>query len=313
LEFSSASLNFGMFERTTRPSLPVTIKNVGTVKTSFNVKDPSRPTMFHVTPSKGLLLPGKSAEIIITHMKHEVEDFEEKVIIKTDLIDKIYSIKIRGQCEETILHSEEFSLLNLGVCPVLEATSKPMSFKNYGKYPLEYNIKAAYPLKITPSSGVVAGETEETVTVSWVPSGGYELRTQVIMVTNIGNFNIVIRAKAAFPELFIDNMYIDYGVCGTGSLYVKTFQILNRGKTPLKFTIPELKEPVFKVSTNEGVLQPKESCDVEVIFTPNAIGRFLSSAIVECKGIHYKEVVLVGVGGILKFDIKPTSIDLGKL
>ena len=312
LEFERNILDFGMFERTTRPSLTLSFKNTGTVRTSYMVKDPNRPSMFYIGQHKGILHPGKSAEVTITHTKHEVEEFEQKLVVRTDLIDKIYNVKVRGQCEETLVHPEEFSLLNLGVCPVLESTTKPLSFKNYGRFPLEYSIKASYPLKVVPATGLVNGNETETVQVTWSPSGGYELRTQISMVTNIGSFNIVIRGKATFPEIQVDNMYIDFGVCAAGYLYRQSFQVENRGKVPLKFNIPDPKESSYSVTTKEGNLQPKESAIVDVVFKPSGIGRFMSSLLVECKGIHYKEVALVGVGGILKFDIKPSSLDLGK-
>ncbi|KAJ3108170.1 hypothetical protein HDU97_002082 [Phlyctochytrium planicorne] len=310
LEFSEEEIDFGMFERVSRPSTKLTVKNVGTVKTSYSVKDMAKPSMFQLSNSKGLLLPGRSAEVVITHIRHEVCEFTERLIIRSDLIDKFYYIRVKGQCEEALLKPDEFSLLSMGICPVLESTTKQLSFTNYGRFPLEYSVKSAYPLKVMPTFGVVAGGDAAVVNVSWNPSGGYELRTQITLVTNIGNFNVIVRGKAAFPELAIKNMYLDFGVCAVGHSYVEKFTLTNKGKVPLHFNIPPLREICYSVSSNQGYLHVKESLDIDVAFKPNGIGRFANSFIVECKGISYKEIVVVGIGGQMKLDISPPVLDI---
>lgn len=312
LEFDSTILDFGLFEKSTKPTLNLIFKNTGTVRTSYLVKDPNKPSMFHISQPRGNLLPGKSVEVPIVHVRHEIEEFEHKLIVKTDLINKIYNIKTRGQCEQTVIHHEEFSMLNLGTCPVLESSSKPLSFKNYGKFPLSYNIKANYPLKVVPPVGTVEGDQTETVLVTWSPSGAYELRGQIVMETNIGNFNINIRGKAIFPDLSVDNMYIDFGICAVDHVYKRKIVVENHGKVSSKFVIPDSKDPSFWVSQKTGVLQPKETSEIEIFFKPNAIQRFMSSILVECRGIHYKEIATIGVGGVHKLEIIPSCIDLGK-
>jgi hypothetical protein len=158
LSFSSIDLNFGMFERTTKPLIKVTMKNEGSVKTSFSIKDSTKPSIFSITPFKGLLLPGKSTEFTVTHIQHEVHQFNEKLMVTTDLVNKPYFLKVIGQCEETVLHPDEFCIMNLGICPVLEHTSKELIFTNYGMFPLDFQIKNTYPLKVTPTEGIVNGK-----------------------------------------------------------------------------------------------------------------------------------------------------------
>ncbi|KAI9346790.1 hypothetical protein DFJ73DRAFT_466369 [Zopfochytrium polystomum] len=312
LDFSSTELDFGMFERVTRPSVQLTVKNIGTVRTSFSIRDAARPSLFHIVGSKGLLHPGKSAEVTVTHIRHEVCQFTEKLIVRSDLVDKFYTIAVKGQCEEALLKPNEFALLNMGICPVLEPTTRPLSFTNFGRFPLEFSIKAAYPLKVAPLFGMVGGGQTTYVNVSWNPSGGYELRTQLTLVTNIGNYNVTIRGKAAFPELAVKNMYLDFGVCAVNHTYVEKFGMTNKGKVPLRFNIPTFREPSYSISTCQGLLDVKESMDLDVCFRPNGIGRFSSSFIIECKGVSYKEIVVAGIGGQMQLDISPPVIILGK-
>jgi hypothetical protein len=108
-------------------------------------------------------------------------------------------------------------------------------------------------------------------------------------------------------------MYLDFGVCAVGHSYQQSVRVENRGKVPLKFTIADPKEASFTISTGFALLEPKESAVVNVLFNPATINRFMSSLLVECKGIHYKEVALVGVGGSLKFEVIPTAMNIGKI
>ncbi|KAH6584138.1 hypothetical protein BASA61_007659 [Batrachochytrium salamandrivorans] len=312
LEFSSMDLDFGMFEKTTRPSLELVIKNTGTVRTSYQIQDTVKPSMFSIVPAKGMLAAGKSANLSVTHIRHEVAELNEKLNVKTDLIDKNYYITAHGQCEETVLHPDEFSLINLGICPILEPTTKQLMFKNHGRFPLEYSIKAAYPLKVIPAQGCVLGLETGTVNIQWNPSGGYELRTQLSMVTNIGKYQIVVRGKAILPEIHVSNMYLDYGICAVGFQYRNAFIVENKGKAPVHFSIPSCKDPSFSTEISGGVLGPKEMIEIEVCFKPSYMGKVTSSFMVECKGVHYKEIVVVGVGGSMDVVISPNSINIGR-
>ena len=311
LEFSQTELDFGMFERTTKPSMVMTMRNTGTVKTNFLIKDSVKPSIFSIEPYKGIVHPKKSVDVKVYHIKHEVSHFDEKLSIRTDLVDKIYHMRVTGRCEETVLHSNEFSLLNLGVCPVLEPTTKPIQFKNYGKFPLRFQIQSAYPLKVTPTEGMVDGEGTGTIHVTWSPSGGYELRTQLMLITNIGKYQILVRGKSMFPDITVSTNQLDFGVCAAGFPYSQYFIIENRGKVKLNFVIPPCKEPSYVSAISQGTLEPKESKRVDLLFTPRLLGKLPGSFIVDVKGIHYKEVLMSGIGGTLDLGIDPLAIDLG--
>ncbi|KAJ3017962.1 hypothetical protein HKX48_003248 [Thoreauomyces humboldtii] len=312
LEFDAEELDFGMFERTTTPVVRLSIQNVGTVRTSYAVRDTVRPSMFSIGHSKGVLQPGRTTTVTVSHVRHEVAQFEERLVIRTDLIDKLYHVTVKGQCEEALLRPDEFNVCNMGICPVLENTTRPISFTNYGRYPLDFSVKSSYPLKVSPATGTVLGGQSSSFAVTWNPSGGYELRTHIAVVTNIGTFNVQIRGKAAFPELVIKNMYLDFGVCAVGHLYREVFNLTNKGKVPVHFSIPPSREASYFLGTSNGTLEPKESLDVEAFFKPATVGKFAHTFMVECKGINYKEVVVVGIGGVMKLEFSPASLDLGR-
>jgi hypothetical protein len=311
LEFESSELDFGMFEKSTSPSVILRMKNVGTVKTSFLLKDKTKPQRFNIEPFRGILLPKKSIDITITHNLHEVSQFEEKISIKTDLIDKIYNIIVIGNCEETILHADEFLFMNLGMCPVLEPTTKSLHFKNYGKFPLKFTAPSVYPLKVAPVEGEIKGGETGTLYITWNPSGGYELRSQLSIETNIGRFPIHVRGKSLPPDLLISNLYLDFGICGEGHSYTQNFTLVNRGKVKLHYNIPQSRDPSFTCFVSGGVLEPKEEAVIDVIFTPKVLGKIATSLLIDCRGSHYKEILLNGIGGILDFRVSPHTINLG--
>lgn len=72
------------------------------------------------------------------------------------------------------------------------------------------------------------------------------------------------------------------------------------------------RESCYIVARSSGSLAPKEEKDLKVGFLPVAIGRFSASVAIECKGINFKEAVLSGIGALLKLDISPEIVNLGK-
>jgi hypothetical protein len=228
LTFDSDTLDFGMFEKKSRPQVSLKIRNDGTVVTSFNVSDSVKPSMFQFSGHKGVLAPGKSTDVFVTYTKNEVCSFKERLIIKTDIINKFNYVYVEGHSEEAVVREEEINFLNLGTCPVLDPSSGQISVKNHGKFPFSFQIKSAYPLKVSPASGEIPGGETRPLTITWVPSGSYELRTQVSMTSNIGTFNITVRGRSTFPELALKSSNIDFGVCAMGHMYHESISMINR-------------------------------------------------------------------------------------
>lgn len=123
---------------------------------------------------------------------------------------------------------------------------------------------------------------------------------------------MVVRGKSNFPELAVKSNTLDFGVCAVGYLYQESVTLINRGKVPLVFSITPPRETSFLMQKTTSTLAPKQEMDVKVGFSPVAVGRFASSLIIECRGINYKEVILSGIGALMKLDVIPDVIDLGK-
>ena len=313
LEFEKDVLDFGLFERRTNPLLKLKFKNTGTIKTSFLIKDKVRPSRFILEPYRGLILPQETKDITIRHIRHDVATFKETLNVTTDLIDFLKTVEIRGQSEEAILHAEEFSSVNMGICPVMDISTFKLKFKNYGRYPIDYDFKSSYPLRVTPTTGRIKGFETGEVSILWNPSGAYELKSQLNMVTNIGVYNISVRGKSTFPELHIGRNHMDFGVCAIGHMYSQIVKISNQGKVPLTFNIPTPSLGVYSISEKSGVLIPKQVKDIQINFMPNALEKYNTNILVECKRISIKEITLVGAGGVLKWDVLPNTVNMGEL
>ncbi|KAL7754347.1 hypothetical protein RI367_000328 [Sorochytrium milnesiophthora] len=310
LLLSTNQLDYGLFEKSAHPAQEFIIRNSGTINTAYSLKQSRKPALLQLTNARGAIPPGKEVVVSATFVSTEIGVFDEHIAIRTDLQNTQHKVRVTGQCEEAIVHPDEFSLINIGICPVLEVTSRSFDLKNYGKYPLRYQLKNVYPIKVSRAVGEIVGGETETITLSWNPSGGYELRTQMHIATNIGTFPVIVRGKAAFPDLALRKNYFDFGVCAVGHTYTDVLTLTNRGKVPLSWSIPTVRD-CYNASPMHGSLAVKESADITVSFKPNAIGRFASNFIIECKGLNFKEVALIGVGGFMKLDM-PSVLNLGQ-
>ncbi|KAI8846454.1 hypothetical protein BC829DRAFT_267407 [Chytridium lagenaria] len=97
-----------------------------------------------------------------------------------------------------------------------------------------------------------------------------------------------------------------------GPFLRRKIYVNKQGQGSASFQYTAFERMSYSVSTNQGYLKVKESADIDVVFKPNGIGRFANSFIVECKGISYKEIVVVGIGGQMKLDISPPVVDIGR-
>lgn len=312
LEFNTHLLDFGLFEKRATPMMTFTMKNTGTIKTSYTVRDPNRPSMFALDNARGVLQPGKTATINVSQIRHEVGEFAEKLIVKSDVLGKEYYVDVKGVCEEAVIKVEELSLINMGTCAVMDTVTRQMKLTNYGKYPIFFELRYAFPIKAFPVRGMVEmGDTQE-ITVMWTPTGGYELRSSIKLCTNIGEFEVLVRGRSIYPDFTLNSTYYDFGVCGVGYEYTGKVTLNNVGKVALHWTIPTMTDG-FSVTTDSGVLQPKQSDVIEVLFKPSGPSKFSTRCIVQAKGASFKEITLVGIGGELKMDDFPSTFRIGRV
>jgi hypothetical protein len=311
IELMHNTLEFGDFERGSKTVAKLEFKNMGTVRTSYMIKHGKKPVSFFITNAKGNLPPKKSVEVTVTYIREEVGYFEETLVMYTDLVDKQYLIPVTGRCQASRVEPSEFDYINFGVCPVMKTSIKTIPLRNYGDFPLSYSVKFTYPLTAKPAFGTINGGEEDSIDISWNPSGSYELRTHLKLVTSCGSYIVTVHGRSSFPELSLRNQNIDFGVCGIGHTYKQTFAVVNKGKVPFQWAIPKSRD-VFTVSETRGTLEPKSSFEVEVLFKPPSMGRFASSFVVECRGLSFKELFVNGVGGLLKFEVFPPIIDIGR-
>lgn len=241
----------------------------------------------------------------------EVHQIHDRLTVKTDLVDKIFSLGITGQAEEAAVKLEEFSAVNLGVCPAMETTTKSFKIANYGRFPLSVEAQAAYPIKIHPPTITVNGGEDEDLHVSWFPSGAYELRSIVKLLTNIGPLDVTVRGKALLPELVLRNNTIDFGVCAVGHSYDSKVAIFNKGKVPLHWNLPATRDG-FSFAKDHGIVESGASEDLIIRFSPTALGRKMTTFLLECRGLNFKELHLSGVGGTASLEVMPDVLDFGR-
>jgi len=313
LEFNMNDLDYGVFEKNTRPYKTLIIKNSGSMKTSYEILVKDIQSTVRLSNVKGIIESGESTEIRVTLINNEVGIINSKMLIYTDLLTDEYCINIHGVCQESILRPEEFKLVDMGINPTNAQVLKPLIIRNYGKYPLNYRINYSYPIKLSRKMGVIDGKDEHIINVIWVPNGSYDLRSTLTMETNIGNYSILVRGKSSYPEISINKLYIDYGVKAIGIIHKETIELTNNGIVPLKWTAYQSRtNPNFSISKESGSLLVKEKVSLDIFFKPSVNTKFSSSYIIECKGRSCKEINMVGIGGRINIDIKPKEFNIGK-
>lgn len=313
LEFNMTTLDYGIFEKNARPCKILRITNTGTMKTSFMIEEKDSKSLIRLSITKGIIYSGATTDIRVSLINSEVGKVDAKLFIYTDLLTDKYCISIIGVCEESILNPEEFKLIDMGINPTNSQVIKQLTLRNYGKFPLTYRISYSYPIKISRNSGVIDGKDEHIINVIWIPNSSYDLRSTLNMKTNIGVYNILVRGKSAFPEISISKLYIDFGVKAIGLVHKESIELFNNGIVPLKWTAYQSRTNHFyKISQESGSLGIKEKTVLDVFFKPTVNTKFTSSYIIECKGRTYKEINMVGIGGLISIDLTPKEFNIGK-
>ena len=300
-------INFGMFDKNGANKAKLHFRNNGTVPTRFKLYSEKRPTPFKIKPSEGIAEPNVSITVELVYVYSVLGNIDEIIYLNNEDSSPPIAIPVKGHCEESKVKYEQFKEVHLGDCGVMEQSSKTFTVRNYGKFPLEYDLKYAYPIKVNPTSGVIRGEEETVFTVLWNPSGSYELRNVVKFQTaSIGVFEIVVKGRAAFPEFTVLNSMLDFGVCAVDFPTTKTITIVNKGKVNANWYIPSIRDGYY-VSLVEGCLPPKQTQKVDVVFIPTQIDKYFGNFVVEARG-HFKEISLIGIGGLMTLSFRPSPI-----
>jgi hypothetical protein len=164
-------------------------------------------------------------------------------------------------------------------------------------FQLSYQMIAAFPLKVQPKQGTILPMKDETFTITWSPTGAYDLRTSIKCETNIGSYEISVHGKGAYPRFSLSTSLLDFGECAIGHSYTQNLTINNRGIVPIDWSIPS-QEHGYSISQEEGSIEPKRSHQLRVTFSPSIVQPYPGSLIVECRG-RFREVQLHGIGGRL--------------
>ncbi|ORX82149.1 hypothetical protein BCR32DRAFT_195791, partial [Anaeromyces robustus] len=304
--------NFGMFEMSTVPKMKFDVKNVGTIGTHYSIVHRGSCSNIQFTNRTGFIKPNESNTVkmsFINTYKH-FGPFNEIFDIKTDLIDSVYPFKVIGDCNHALIHPQEISTVDLGLCPIFEYTKKNLTLKNYGRYPLTFKLKVVYPIQCNVTKGVLNENESQIIKFSWMPTGGYLLHSTATLSSNAGNHTISIIGKGTLPKINISSDRIDYGICAMNCTYEKTLTITNVGLVKFKWSIQQQNQD-FTLSIKEGELNVNESIDVKINFVPKCLKCYQSLLYLECKGLTSREIQLVGVGGNMKFYISPRIVDMG--
>ena len=170
-----------------------------------------------------------------------------------------------------------------GPCLVGKRAGALVKFWNDGDYVLNGAIIANYPIRANKTEISVSGNGHDSLELTWIPTGCYELKSTVSVETNAGNFLINVRGNGVFPKLKAAPSVLDFGVCAIGHEYAKTLKITNLGECTTRWNIPTMPSG-FQCSAGTGELKSGESDRVEVTFVAANKQARMGSFIIESRG-----------------------------
>lgn len=223
-------LDFGAIELGIKSSKQVRMTNVGTLGMKYVIKA-SRPWSelpFALSRVNGRLAPGVDIILHVTVLAKAVLDFCEELCVETERAGYKYYFTVKGSADASIIDPNEFNNVSFGYCMVGEPQTRKITVANRGGYPLDYTMKANYPLSIKPEKGHVEGHSQQEFVVTWTPTGAYEMKQVIRCATNTGVHEIACRGRGVHPEIVLENSYLDFGVCALTHTYEEEFTVINK-------------------------------------------------------------------------------------
>eukprot|EP01083_Nonionella_stella_P195629 720472_1 len=269
---------------------------------AFRIHPPRPPSqlMFSLSRWDGVAVPNADIEIVVKTKSGVSGEFSDELCVETELSGVREFFTVKGHCETSQVNASDFKTIHFKEALIGEVAKHEFSITNSGGFPLTYTMKATFPVKISPTQGVIDGQESVTFQVSWIPTGGYDLRSSISCHTNCGDYEIHVKGHGTYPRFTVQNATTDFGICAIGHTYTSTFLVINRGQVHIPWSIPNV-DKCFEVSKRSGVIAINGRQEIELSFCPEDTKAYRASMVVESRG-RYREINSVGIGGLLKLD-----------
>jgi hypothetical protein len=336
LQLEPEEIDFGHFEMNKNRrtfTKAITFRNTGTMAYGFKInrliygdtENQSTESCIQLSRWDGVVPPNDTYEIIARYIMSQdgvppadnlstsIESehiFEEVFNVEGEVLGDIHQIVVRGHRDCAMIDPECLKSVAFGKCLIGDSASRTFTLSNIGGYPLGYELKATYPLKVEPCEGQLGGHATSDVNILWRPMGPYEMHSVVKLVTSAGTtYDLHIRGEGVFPTFNVNTMHIDFGVCAVGYEYRENFEIINNGTVNVQWSVPTISAG-FRLSLDRGLIRPGHRQKLKLFFKPCDIGSFQATFMVESRG-RYRVMSAVGVGGRLALSLESNVVDFG--
>jgi hypothetical protein len=231
LRISNEVIDFGVYELGSLPIRSLKLENFGSMGISFRFVQPPEGFQLPYALSRweGRISSSNEVDIIIKATCADIGAWSEELCLESNLLGLRYFIRVQGDCQQAIARPTDFEMLTFGDCAVGELCRQTMTLHNDGGFPLEFTVRASYPLRITPRTGFVEPLSSLPLVVSWQPGGSFELVSSIDCMTNSGAYAVQVRGAGVLPKFILKESVIDFGACATGTQYQRSFLIVNKG------------------------------------------------------------------------------------
>ncbi|KAJ1558923.1 hypothetical protein HK096_003058, partial [Nowakowskiella sp. JEL0078] len=300
---------------------------------------PINPSHFEVIPSRFLLRPGATQELMIKGYSTKAalckevlicfgtidKDPTRRTIVETTLtanfinpfIDCIPST-LRFVSEFT--NDDDFGLM-----------SKELVLRNAASLPLHLSFKCPTPYCIEPDTTLYLKPNEAfTTIVTFDPSSNVDrvsCKEQKKLVISYQEHHqrdvIELYSEVSFPNLYFNNTKIDFGCILQETEQRKSFTMTNNSNLPVEYFWSFLDDLSFQHSSNipinqvfdiqpiSGILLPGDSENVQITFYGHPGGYFKATIICDVAGGPKYEVYLIGEASIMDFSFDKQQLDFG--
>lgn len=223
-----------------------------------------------------------------------------------------------GGQKEVQLSSKNSNRVDFGYVHVNDHVHREIVIRNDGTFNFDYSWTVPEnmhrnAIALSPLKGVVACGEEVRCQFSFHPRMEMQLAEDAFCCTIAGDklYKVLLSGQACKPSVSFSFLQFDFGPCfvaesGMSFPEEKTHLVISNNEPSSQVSIDCLfeKKGVFHVDCSPIVLQPGESKEVPISFSPSALCRFDEMIPFEINGLYTVNVCLMGQGVPLKLQLE---------
>lgn len=349
---STSSLGFGLVQVGAKRQETIQLTNEEDVPFAFHLDKESyeateqriastgRKPVLEFEPSSGTVGPKSSLSIVVTYTPVEERPINFNVVCHVRKKPSALTLNVKGEgflIHESVqvatadgkaieLAPRADNTVDLGRVLINERLVKQVSIINSGNVNLEFNWACGENPRVSvrPEAGKVRKGERFVCELAYHPHKPERLEDYLItcQIVNGPKYRLRLRGEGHKPRLNLSWYSHDFGPCFVHepgmAPNTAVLRARNDDKAEISFDCLFEETPHLKVQCSAVVLQPGESRDIPVLFTPTREGKFEETVPLEINGLYTVNLLVKGEGAPMRFEVlrgtgEPSTSALGTL